>query len=778
MKKRPGTRRSLRLLIFRPDRTGGPPRAGGGPPRRLAAPCAAALAAAGLLVLAAWAAAAAPGDPLRRATAGLDPERVPGGILYDRVVPMAGLAELDGGPDAPPAGTARWRQALHELTLASLAPPTWPDAGAMRDEARAARAAGRVHVGVLDFRYGRIREDAVESGLLVWEGGRLVEGEGVAGGEPYRAARAFAAAAQPAATCQGEAVEFVLARRHYLTNDDAPVRLVEMDLADGAGWRAVRFDVPVGARFASAGDKLLRLRVTRADGSVRHARFPFVVRALRTPAPDETWALTAAIPYQSGYGTGDAFVYLADGHAALVDPVVVVEGFDIENTMGWEELYLLLNQEALLETLLAEGFDAVILDFTDSTDYIQRNAYLLVELIEQVQAAVSGDRDLLVIGASMGGLVARHALAYMESEGIDHRMRSFISFDAPQAGANIPLGLQYWLDLFSIESADAAYLLARLDTPAARQMLLYHHTVPPGTTGESDPLLAGLMGELAALGGYPADLRRVAVANGSGAGQDQGFAAGDQIILYEYESFLVDIVGNVWAVPDGGPHIILDGLIDRIWPLDDDELTVTVAGTRPWDSAPGGHRGSMAQMDSTSAPYGDIIALHDDHCFIPTISALDLAVADPFFDITGEPDILALTPFDAVYYPQANQEHVTVTAESREWFLDEIRRDGTAAPAGPAPAAAIALAANHPNPFNPATTLPFHLPREGRARLRVFDAAGRPVAVLADGAFVAGWHRAEWRGRDEAGRELPTGVYLARLEAAGEVRTRKLLMLR
>ena len=734
-----------------------------------------------LLLLAAAAladAAASPGDPLRRATADLDPARVPGGILHDRAVPMAGLAELDGAPDAPPAGPARWRQALHELTLGSLAPPAWPGAGAVRGAAREARAAGQIHLAVLDFRYGRIREDALARGLLAWEGDRLVEAADAPAGGIYREARAFAATALPAATGQGAAVEFVLARRHFLTNDGTAVRRVELDLDDGAGWRAVCFDAPVAARYASAGDKRLRLRVTRADGSVRHARFPFAVRALETPPPDETWAVTAAIPHQGGYGTGSAHVYLADGHAALTDPVIVVEGFDLENSMGWEELYLLLNQEALLETLLAEGFDAVILDFTDSTDYIQRHAYLLVALIQQVQAAVAGDRDMIVVGASMGGLVARHALAYMESQGLDHRLRGFISFDAPQAGASIPLGLQYWLDLFSIESADAAYLLSRLDRPAARQMLLYHHTTPPGATGESDPLLGELMAELASLGGYPADLRRVAVANGSGAGQDQGFAAGDQIILYEYESFLVDIVGNVWAVPDGGPHIILDGLIDRIWPLDDDALSVTVSGTLPWDGAPGGFRGSMAQMDSTPAPYGDIIALHDDHCFIPTISALDLAVADPFFDIAGEPDLLALTPFDAVYYPQENQEHVTVTAESREWFLDEIRRGGTAAPDGGAPGAAAALAANHPNPFNPATTLPFFLPRAGRARLRVFDPAGRHVAVLADGVFEAGWHRAAWRGRDDAGREMPTGVYLARLEAGGEVRARKLLMLR
>ncbi|MBN2170235.1 MAG: metallophosphoesterase [Candidatus Krumholzibacteriota bacterium] len=102
----------------------------------------------------------------------------------------------------------------------------------------------------------------------------------------------------------------------------------------------------------------------------------------------------------------------------------------------------------------------------------------------------------------------------------------------------------------------------------------------------------------------------------------------------------------------------------------------------------------------------------------------------------------------------------------------------TAVPGGEAPALVMKLPPNHPNPFNPATTMPFFLPRAQHARLRIFDAAGRPLAVLVDGALEAGWHRAEWRGRDDRGREMPAGVYLVRLEAGGEARTRRIAMIR
>ncbi len=724
-------------------------------------------------------AAAGPGDVLRQALAGLDPAGIPTGILYDRVVPMSGLVAQDGSAGAPPVTPAAWRQMLLEMTLASLGPTPWPEVSQIRQAARRARGTGLVPLAVLDLRYDRIRPDALERGLLVWAGGRLSERTGREGAEPYRQARLFAAATLLEETCHGERVEFVLPRSFYLSNEPDPPRRLEIDLADGRGFRPLAPEQHVTASYERAGRKILRLRATRADGTVLQSSFLFTVRARQVPAPSETWPLTATIPYLGGYGTGEAYVYLAEEHATLTEPVLVVEGFDLDNSMNWEELYLLLNREDLLETLRAEGYDAVILNFTESTDYIQRNAFLLVELIQQVQAAVSPDREFPVIGASMGGLVARYALAYLESTGAPPRVSTFISFDAPQNGANIPLGLQYWLDFFQGESADAAYLLSLLDTPAARQMLLYHHTSPPGATGQSDPLRAELQADLAAIGDYPAGPRRVAMANGSGAGADQGYTAGAQIILYEYSSFLVDITGNVWAVPDGTGQQIFDGLIDLIWPLPDTQMSVTVTGTHPYDNAPGGYRASMAQMDSTEAPYGDIVALHDDHGFIPTISALDLATEDPFYDVAGDPDILARTPFDAVYYPLENQEHVLITPENKTWFLAEIQPplSGVQPDLAAAPAAPVLLA-GYPNPFNPATTIGFSLPAAGPVRLFVCDVRGRRIRSLVDGTLPAGRHEVVWRGRDESGRSVAAGIYFYRLEAGAFRDSRRLALVR
>lgn len=74
---------------------------------------------------------------------------------------------------------------------------------------------------------------------------------------------------------------------------------------------------------------------------------------------------------------------------------------------------------------------------------------------------------------------------------------------------------------------------------------------------------------------------------------------------------------------------------------------------------------------------------------------------------------------------------------------------------------------SHPNPFNPQTTVTFTIPTAGAIRLDVFDARGRHVRTLADGVHAAGSRQVSWRGRDVAGRDVASGVYLLRLQSSG-----------
>jgi hypothetical protein len=73
-----------------------------------------------------------------------------------------------------------------------------------------------------------------------------------------------------------------------------------------------------------------------------------------------------------------------------------------------------------------------------------------------------------------------------------------------------------------------------------------------------------------------------------------------------------------------------------------------------------------------------------------------------------------------------------------------------------------------PNPFNPSTTISFDVPASGGdVRLELYDARGRLVRTLVSGRRDPGRQEAVWNGRDAAGRRVPSGVYFARLRAAG-----------
>ena len=117
-----------------------------------------------------------------------------------------------------------------------------------------------------------------------------------------------------------------------------------------------------------------------------------------------------------------------------------------------------------------------------------------------------------------------------------------------------------------------------------------------------------------------------------------------------------------------------------------------------------------------------------------------------------------------------------VALDPDNWVLCEKRFQATSAvPAAPVAAKLLGAA---PNPFNPRTEVRFRLAADGPARLDVHDAAGRLVAVLADGAFAAGDHAAAWDGRDRAGRAAASGTYFARLTAGGRVDTAPLTLVR
>ena len=88
------------------------------------------------------------------------------------------------------------------------------------------------------------------------------------------------------------------------------------------------------------------------------------------------------------------------------------------------------------------------------------------------------------------------------------------------------------------------------------------------------------------------------------------------------------------------------------------------------------------------------------------------------------------------------------------------------------------LAQNYPNPFNSATVIRFGIPTPGAVLIEIFDLLGRRVLTQRTERLITGFHQFVWDGRDAAGRELPSGVYVYRLSAGKQARAAKMVLLR
>jgi hypothetical protein len=93
--------------------------------------------------------------------------------------------------------------------------------------------------------------------------------------------------------------------------------------------------------------------------------------------------------------------------------------------------------------------------------------------------------------------------------------------------------------------------------------------------------------------------------------------------------------------------------------------------------------------------------------------------------------------------------------------------------------APLRLEQNHPNPFNPTTSIEFRVPLGGESvSLRIYDVAGKTVRTLANGVLDAGLHRRIWDGRDQDGSRVASGVYHYELRVGEHRASRRMLLLK
>lgn len=455
-------------------------------------------------------------------------------------------------------------------------------------------------------------------------------------------------------TYRSRTVRFSFDPRFYFCNSGAPLPdCFDFDPGDGQGFRRVSLGDQLSVTYASEGcvNATLRCGTLESGFSLQLSNQP------APPAADEVWQLQAA-----NGSRGTAYVYRAHGQSTLTKPMIVAEGFP--GGYPCDYLYEMLNQHDTLEALRKVGYDMILLSFANGMDLLQNNAQVMQACIGLAMQRTAA--PLVVSGVSMGGLIARYALAEMETLGQAHNTRLFLTIDTPHRGAYTNLCNQWFAQYFASASPMARGFSALLDSPANQQFVMAWFN---GQSVQVSPLREQFMQALAAHGNYPQQPRRLAIACGTGDGQR--CLSSHQLAMDWSASPLAG--ARLWTLAESTEActVIAEGYLA----LADGSVASSLSDNSAlsWEGAPGGqnlynfYSASIAQ----AIGYGEVSAPIAKTCAVPTVSALDLP-NNPFEPIPAPED--GVSPFDDYICCETNQLHLQFTPKIKDWLLDQLTR--------------------------------------------------------------------------------------------------------
>jgi hypothetical protein len=369
-------------------------------------------------------------------------------------------------------------------------------------------------------------------------------------------------------------------------------------------------------------------------------------------------------------------------------------------------------------------------------DYIERNAMAHIALYQELNnklAQNGSTEELVIMGPSMGGQISKYALAYMENEyeletdpvekeKWNHNTRLWVSLDSPHQGTNIPMGSQaniFFLGYTHGDQEAKDKYDKKVNSVAGKQQLKFQFSntfpdtyswngrvFPTGNNSTPPPFHTQYYNNVANNGlsgsnGYPQNLRRVSMINGSLAGVKNGekgkkifdiqATVGSTLVFHnkvhfvndsnqsnqifygkgmdaswwppqiEWYSWQVDFTNNLTfgsldAIPGSTfntQQVIRDEVVDALEILEEDD--------------------DIDEFDE--------ITLFSNHTFMPTHSTLDTNGFSNWYQSIGHNIKCSnQTPFHNYYGEPVNTGHVTFTLAAKEWLFEELANNNPSPP--------------------------------------------------------------------------------------------------
>ena len=481
---------------------------------------------------------------------------------------------------------------------------------------KANRIAGTITLSGLYYKYNAFINDAINLGKVNYVNNQFQDK--FVGGvwqNPYQEFQAFAMA--PAITkYEGLSFTVKIPSTIFYSNYQSLVQSIQIDFGNGAGYITVPFNQNVTVNYATEGVKTWKYKLNLTNGTSLLSQskidvkqgvttIPWGTSTVSTSAMAATSVasstiyshnITATKNYNGAFGTVKLTIDDTNSDG-IRKPLIVAEGFDAGIILAPEMANGMNTYISFRKSLQVSGtelqnliwnsnkqYDIIYVDWNNGVDFLQKNAFALEAVIAWVNSVKIGTEKNVVLGQSMGGVIARYALADMEQSSLDHKTRLFVSHDAPQQGANIPVSVQYmfrhvtnlynrYASPFGTQVIDVPFLEnSILDQPATKQMLMNWVN---GFSNIDNTISSGFYTELKGKGinptvnfGYPINCRNIALSNGAECGITQGFNAGDDLLSYNLsgklpflQNLLVPLAGFLGYTAYQDPNILAIGFV-------------------------------------------------------------------------------------------------------------------------------------------------------------------------------------------------------------------------
>ncbi|NQY11530.1 MAG: T9SS type A sorting domain-containing protein [Flavobacteriales bacterium] len=343
------------------------------------------------------------------------------------------------------------------------------------------------------------------------------------------------------------------------------------------------------------------------------------------------------------------------------------------------------------------GYDLIFVNFKSGDGDVFANADLLVNfLVEKINGEFRDENteEMLMIGPSMAGVIERLAIAYMESENIEHYVKEWIAFDSPMKGANTSLALQQTVEYLSniggvgLNTVKEKFkkLVDSKNSYAAKQLSLLHNTqfgsvdniktnysATTTLTAKPHPYHTTLYNKLEELG-YPKYCRNISITNG---GKSKLYSqAGARMIQLKLDVLPTVVAG--WSQNnESATNLVFMGFGNGI-SLSFAGYSLHTSGQIGYDNAPGGfvNIDDLNFIEENTFLPPDETSYHN-FTFMPTTSVFGLEVTRDNVYNTHEDYDASDTPFDEIRGQDDNEEHVRISLKTSMEMIQGVIKSST-----------------------------------------------------------------------------------------------------